>query len=136
MDKEKILKAGKIASKIREEARNFIKKGMLLIDISNRIEDKIAELGGKPAFPTCLSVNDIAAHATPAYDDERIAKGILKIDMGVHLDGWIADTAFSLDLEDSEENKKIVETSKRALMNVIEKMRKRYNSKRNWKHSF
>ncbi len=124
MDKEKILKAGRIASEIREEARNFIKKGMPLIEIANKIEDRMAEFGGKPAFPTCLSVNDIAAHATPAYDDERIAEGILKIDLGVHLDGWIADTAFSMDLDGVEENKKIVETSKKALMNVIEKMRK------------
>lgn len=124
MDKEKIIQAGKIASQIREEAKKFVKKDMPLIEISNKIENKIFEMGGKPAFPTCLSVNDIAAHATPAYNDERIAEGILKIDMGVHLDGWIADTAFSIDLENSEENKKIIETSKKALGNVIEKMKK------------
>lgn len=124
IDKSKVLEAGKIASQIREEARKFIKKDMPLIEISNKIENKIFEMGGKPAFPTCLSVNDIAAHATPAHDDERIAEGILKIDMGVHLDGWIADTAFSIDLENSEENKKIIETSKKALGNVIEKMKK------------
>ena len=43
--------------------------------------------------------------------------------MGVHVDGWIADTAFSLDLENNEENKKIIETSEKALMNVIKKMK-------------
>lgn len=124
LDKQKILEAGKIASTIREEARNFIKKGMPLVEIANKIEDKMFEMGGKPAFPTCLSVNDVAAHATPSYNDERIAEGILKIDMGVHIDGWIADTAFSLDLENSEENKKIIETSKEALDNVIKNIRK------------
>lgn len=123
MNKEKILKAGKIASKIREEAKNFIKKNMPLIEIANKIESRMAEEGVKPAFPTCLSIDDIAAHASPSHDDERTAKGILKIDMGVHVDGWIADTAFSLDLENTEENKKIVETSKNALMNVIKKMK-------------
>lgn len=122
LNKEKILRAGKIASEAREYARNNVKKGMKLIDIANMIEDKIAELGGKPAFPTCLSVNEIAAHATPAYNDERVAEGILKVDMGAHVDGWIADTAFSIDLEDSDENKKIVEASKSALDRAIKNL--------------
>ena len=96
---------------------------MPLVEIANKIELRMKEEGVKPAFPTCLSVDDIAAHASPSHDDERLAKGILKIDMGTHIDGWIADTAFSIDLENTEENKKIVETSKKALMNVIEKMK-------------
>jgi len=99
MSEEKILKAGKIASEAREYARSFIKKGMPLIKIADEIEEKIFSLGGKPAFPTCLSVNEIAAHATPAHNDSRIAEGILKIDFGVHIDGWIADTAFLMYLE-------------------------------------
>lgn len=124
MDREKILKAGKIASEAREYARGFIKKGMLLIEIANKIEDKMEDLGAKPAFPTCLSINELAAHGTPSYDDKRIAEGILKIDMGAHIDGWISDTAFSLDLENSEENKKIIEASEKALGNVIKKIKK------------
>jgi len=87
-------------------------------------EEKMFELGGKPAFPTCLSIDSIAAHATPSHDDPRIAEGILKVDMGVHIDGWIADTAFSIDLENSEENKKIIEASKKALDNAIKVAKK------------
>tara|TARA_Y100000310_G_C20593524_1_gene769326 strand:- start:109 stop:987 length:879 start_codon:yes stop_codon:yes gene_type:complete len=124
MDRKKILEAGKIVSEIREDARSFIKKGMLLIEIANRIEDKMEAMRVKPAFPTCLSINDIAAHGTPSYDDKRVAEGLLKIDMGVHIDGWISDTAFSLDLEDSEENKKIIKASEEALENVIKKIKK------------
>ncbi len=124
MDKEKILKAGKIASEAREYAREFIKKNMLLIEIANKIENKMEELGGKPAFPTCLSINEIAAHATPAYNDSAVAKGILKIDMGVHIDGWVADTAFSIDLENSNENKKIIEASEKALEAAIKIFKK------------
>lgn len=123
MDKEKILKAGKIASEVREYARGFIKKGMPLIDIANKMEDKMAELGGRPAFPTCLSVNDLAAHGTPSYEDKRIAEGILKVDFGVHIDGWISDTAFSVDLENLEENKKIIKASEEALNNVLGKIK-------------
>ena len=106
MDSEKIIKAGKIASQVRENARQFIKKGMPLLEIAEKIENEIVKLGGKPAFPTNLSINEIAAHYTPSYDDKTIATGLLKIDLGVHINGYIADTAFSMDLENSEKNKK------------------------------
>ena len=119
LNKEKILKAGKIASEVREYARNFIKKEMLLIEIANKTEEKIYHLGGKPAFPTCLSMDSIAAHATPKHDSIETAHGIIKVDFGVHIDGWIADTAFSIDLENSEENKKIIKASENALEAAI-----------------
>jgi len=92
---------------------------MPLLEIAEKIENKIIELGGKMAFPTNLSINNIAAHYTPSYDDKSLAHGLLKIDLGVHIDGWIADTAFSMDLEDSEENKKLIQASKKALENAI-----------------
>ena len=65
---------------------------------AEQIEGKIRELGGKPAFPVNLSINEIAAHYTPAYNDETKADGLLKVDIGVQIEGAIADTAFSLDL--------------------------------------
>jgi len=92
---------------------------MPLIEIAEKIENKIIELGGKSAFPTNLSMNDIAAHYTPSYDDKTLASGLLKIDFGVHVDGWLSDTAFSLDLEDNKENKKLIEVSESALKNAI-----------------
>ncbi len=119
MNREKIIQAGKITSEVREYARGIIKKDMLLLDIAEKIEGKIAELGGKPAFPVNLSINEIAAHYTPSYDDKNIAYGLLKVDIGVHVDGWVADTAFSLDLENSEENKKLIKSSEKALEQAI-----------------
>lgn len=115
MNKEKILKAGEIASKVKEYARTIIKKDTALVEIADKIEEKIIELGGKPAFPCNLSINNIAAHYTPSHDDETKAQGLLKVDLGVHINGWIADTAFSIDLENSETNKKLIEASKKAL---------------------
>ena len=118
-EREKIIKAGKIASQVREYAKTIIKKGMPLLDIAEKIENKIEELGGKPAFPVNLSINEIAAHYTPGYDDKTLAYGLLKIDFGVHIDGWVADTAFSVDLEHLEENKKLIESSEKALENAL-----------------
>ena len=98
MSKEKIFRAGKIAAEAKEYARKIIKKGMFLLEIADKVEGKIIELGGKPGFPLNLSVNDEAAHYTPSYNDTKIAEGLLKVDLGVHVDGFIADTAFSFDL--------------------------------------
>lgn len=119
METEKIIKAGKIASQSKEFARTIIKKDTSLLEIAEKIEGKIEELGGKPAFPVNLSINEIAAHYTPTHDDETKAHGLLKVDIGVHIDGWIADTAFSLDLEDNEENKKLIKASEEALENAL-----------------
>lgn len=115
MNTEKILKAGKIASEVKKYARTIVKKNVSLLEIAEKIEKKIFDLGGKPAFPINLSINNIAAHYTPSYDDKTLAQGLIKVDLGVHIDGWIADTAFSIDLENSQENKKLIEASEKAL---------------------
>jgi len=123
--KEKILRAGEIAKKVREFAKSIVKKDMPLIEIAEKIESKIIELGGKPAFPTNLSINEIAAHYTPSYNDETKATGLLKVDMGVHIDGFIADFTFSVDLENNSENKKLIEASENALKNAIQKAKEK-----------
>jgi methionyl aminopeptidase len=121
--KEKILKAGEIGKQVREWIKPQIKKGLPLLEIAEKIEDKIIELGGKPAFPTNLSINEIAAHFSPSYDDKTLAEGLLKVDIGVHIDGWIADFAFSIDLENDSENKKLIEASEKALREAIKKVK-------------
>ncbi len=114
------IKAGKIASEAVRFAKSIIEKGMPLLEIAEKIEAKIIELGGKPAFPVNLSIDEIAAHYTPAFNDAATAKGLLKVDIGAHVDGCIADTAFSIDLEDSQENKKLIEASELALKKACE----------------
>jgi len=120
IDRTKVLKAGKITQQVREWIKPQIKKDILLLEIAERIEEKILELGGKPAFPVNLSINDVAAHYTPAFDDKTKAHGLLKVDFGVHIDGWVADNAFSVDLDNSEENKKLIEASESALKKALE----------------
>ncbi|MEK6833589.1 MAG: type II methionyl aminopeptidase [Nanoarchaeota archaeon] len=115
MENQKILQAGKIAQEVKKYIKPFVKKGVPLLEIAEKIENKIIELKGKPAFPTNLSINEIAAHFTPSYNDETLANGLLKVDFGVQIDGWISDTAFSVDLENSSENKKLIEASEKAL---------------------
>ena len=118
MNKQSIIKAGEISAEVKKYARTFIKEGTPLLEIAEKIESKIIELGGKIAFPTNTSINEVAAHYTPSHNDETKAHGLIKIDLGVHIDGWIADTAFSLDLENNEENKKLIIASQEALKNA------------------
>src|SRR3989344_353146 len=126
IEKQKILEAGKIASQIRQFAKTIVKKDVPLLEIAEKIEAKIIELGGKPAFPTNTSINEIAAHYTPSHVDETKAHGLLKIDFGVHIDGFVADTAMSFDLDSgtsSEENKKLIEASQEALNKILKKIK-------------
>lgn len=119
---EKLKHAGEIVREVKKFAREFIKKDMLLIEIAEKIENKIIELDGKPAFPVNLSINEVAAHSTPSYNDETKAHGLLKIDIGCHIEGFVADSAFSIDLENLEENKKLIKTAEECLRKAIEKI--------------
>jgi methionyl aminopeptidase len=121
---------GEIAKKVKEYAKTIVKKDISLLEIADKIESKIIELGGGIAFPVNLSINEIAAHYTPSWDDKNIANGLIKIDLGVHISGCIADTAFSLDLENLEENKKLIIASEKALGKALELVKnKKENSK-------
>jgi methionyl aminopeptidase len=122
MDQQKIIKAGEIFKEVKDFILPKIKKGVKLVEVANLIEEKIYELGGEPAFPVNLSINEIAAHYTPRHDDETEAHGLLKVDFGVHVDGWVADSAFSIDLEGSEVNKKLIEASEKALEAATKKI--------------
>ncbi len=92
---EEYIRAGKIAAEVREYARKKYHVGRTLLDICEELEGMINAKGGKPAFPCNVSLNEIAAHYTAEpNDDTEVRDGdVLKIDIGVHIDGYIADTA-------------------------------------------
>ena len=122
MEKQEIesyKKAGDIAKRVVAYARDFIKPGMLLIDIANKIDSKIDELGVEAAFPVNLSLNEIAAHYTPSADDETLAEGLLKVDIGVSVNGYIADVAFSLDLTEDKRYEDMIKLNEKVLENAI-----------------
>lgn len=117
--RENLLKAGKIASQAVAYGKSVVRNGMPLLDIAELIEGKIVELGGKPAFPVNLSINEVAAHATPAYDSTDKAHGLLKVDIGAHVDGAIADTAFSVDLDNNKLNQDLIEAAHAGLDSAV-----------------
>jgi methionyl aminopeptidase len=121
---ESYKKAGEIAVQTREHARKIIKKGMKLLDIARAIEAEIKRLGGEQAFPVNLSIDDVAAHYHPTIEDETKAGGLLKVDIGVHINGFIADSAFSIDLSDDGRHKELIKASEDALENALEILNK------------
>ncbi|OLC80727.1 MAG: type II methionyl aminopeptidase [Thaumarchaeota archaeon 13_1_40CM_3_50_5] len=98
MNFECYLQAGKIAAQVREGARRKYYVGSTLFEICESVEAQIRSMNGQPAFPVNTSLNEIAAHYTAEPNDATVVKegDVLKIDIGVHVDGYIADTAVTL----------------------------------------
>ncbi len=124
-------KPGQIVSKVRKMAVDHVKADMKIIDLVEYVENNIIEMGGMPAFPCNVSINEVTAHYTsPPGDDSTIKRGdLVKIDLGAHVDGYIADSAVSVlvgaddytDLDSSEQdlNLKMIETAQNALESAI-----------------
>jgi methionyl aminopeptidase len=95
---QKYVKAGRIAANVREQMRRTVSEGMRIIDICEKAESLIREGRGKPAFPCNVSINEVAAHSTSPPKDKRTVpeNSIVKVDIGVHVGGYIADTAVTV----------------------------------------
>ncbi len=114
---EKYRRAGTILSEVRTQAVKKVIIGESLLTVAEFIENMIRDKGGEPAFPVNISRNDEAAHSTPSFNDKAIfGKDMVKLDIGVHIDGYIADTAVTVDLSG---NPKLVEAAEAALDNAI-----------------
>jgi len=101
---EKCREAGEILAQVRDEAAERVEVGVSHLEIAQWAEDKIRELGGKPAFPVNISIDEEAAHATPERgDDATFGEEMINLDIGVHVDGWLADTAVTVDLSGQDE---------------------------------
>ncbi|MCW1296156.1 MAG: type II methionyl aminopeptidase [Candidatus Parvarchaeota archaeon] len=118
---ENYKKAGEVAKKVREYANEILNEGINYGELADKINEKIIELGMKPAFPVNISVNEIAAHDTALLNEERIIKkgDIVKVDIGVSFDGYIADTAFTKEISTSK-NQDLIKASEEALKHAIE----------------
>jgi methionyl aminopeptidase len=116
---ENYANAGKIVSKVRENARKKNHVGRTLFEICDSIENEINSLGGKPAFPVNVSLNEIAAHYTAEPNDQIKVTDtdVLKIDIGVHMDGYIADTAVTVSYNSKYEH--LVNIAELALSEAI-----------------
>jgi methionyl aminopeptidase len=120
---KKLKLSGKILRETREEIKKFVREGMPIIEICEKAEGLIREKGGKPAFPCNVSINEIAAHYTSPPNDKRVIpeKSIVKVDIGVHVDGYLTDTAVTICF--NPEYTSLVEAAEQALKTAINSIR-------------
>jgi len=125
---EKLKLSGRILRETREEIKRFVREDMPIIKVCEKAERLIQEKGAKPAFPCNVSINEIAAHYTsPPNDDRRIPeKSVVKVDMGVHVDGYVTDTAITVCF--NPEYRSLVETAEQALKTAISNIRPRIST--------
>lgn len=92
------MEAGRIASRVRKEARFEVEVGRPIIEICDFVERRTRELGGRSAFPCNVDIDKVAAHYTSPVGDELVIPdgSLVKVDIGVHIDGYIADTATTI----------------------------------------
>jgi methionyl aminopeptidase len=111
-----------IAKKVKEKVKKEVKLGKRLIDIAEEIEKYIYELNAVPAFPLNISINEVAAHYTPSFDDNKeLNEGLVKIDFGIYKDGLISDNAITIDFTGKYES--LVECAEKALEKAIEEIK-------------
>jgi methionyl aminopeptidase len=98
---ENLLSAGKIVRAVRGMAPAFVFEGAKISEICERVEDEIRRLGGEPAFPCNVGINSIGAHYTSPPDDTTVvpAGTLVKIDLGAHIDGYVADSAITVSVD-------------------------------------
>lgn len=118
---EKYKRAGKIAAKARDYGSKMVREGVGFLELVNKVESMIQDDGGGLAFPVNVSINEVAAHFSPRHDDKSLVfrKGdVVKLDVGVHVDGYIADTALTVEVGTNKYTD-MIKASREALENAI-----------------
>ena len=117
---EDYIRSGEICKKTREYGVTLLKEGVRFVDIAEKIEEKILTLGGKPAFPVDIGINHLAAHDSPRFNDERLIKrgDVVKLDIGVHVNGAVTDTAITIEIGTTN-YKKLIESAEEALKEAL-----------------
>jgi methionyl aminopeptidase len=117
---DKFRHSGMILRETREELKDFVHENMRVIDVCEHAEELIRKKGGKPAFPCNVSIDEVAAHYTSPPNDGKMIpeKSVVKVDIGAHVDGYVADTAVTVCF--NPEYRSMVETAESALKAAVE----------------
>jgi len=115
---EEYRQAAEIHRQVRQHAQKTIRPGQTLTEIAEGIEDSVRALTGHQGleegdaiiagmgFPTGLSINHCAAHYTPNAGNKMVLQehDVMKVDFGVHVNGRILDSAFTLAFDPQYDN--------------------------------
>lgn len=126
-------RSGRIVRQVLEHLRGIVAPGVSTMDLERAAEEKMKELGAKPAFKgyydypcvLCTSINEEIVHGIPSAKRVLKAGDIVSIDCGVVLDGYYGDAAITVPVGDSvsPELKKLLEVTEASLYRGIEAAR-------------
>ena len=124
MNSEEIIKwkeAGKLARNALNFGKALIQDGASMLDVTESIENFVIEKNGELAFPTNLAINNVGAHWTPSTKSKEIfhTGDVVKLDVGVHIEGYIGDNALTVEIG-SGKYRKMIKASREALNTAIE----------------
>ncbi|KAI5956939.1 MAP2 [Candida jiufengensis] len=120
---EDFRKGAEIHRRVRQKARSSIKPGMTMIEIADLIENSVRNYTNNDhtlkqgiGFPTGLSLNHVAAHYTPNTGDKLTLSqnDIMKVDIGIHINGRICDSAFTMTFNEDGKYDTILKAVKEA----------------------
>jgi methionyl aminopeptidase len=115
---EKYREAGQVLRQVLDETAEMVEPGVTHLEVAEHAESRIRELADGCAFPANISIDEEASHASPARDDDtEFGEDMVCLDCGVHVDGYIADAAVTVDLSGNDE---LVEAAEEALDAALE----------------
>ncbi|KAJ5678790.1 methionine aminopeptidase 2-like protein [Penicillium macrosclerotiorum] len=112
-------KAAEVHRQVRRWTQETARPGKSLTEIALDIDDGVRSLldnaGLEPGacllsgmgFPTGLALNNCVAHWTPNPGQKDVIlkqSDVLKVDFGVHINGWIVDSAFTISFDPMHDN--------------------------------
>jgi len=117
--RKKYEEAQAISEKAQDLAKKEINEDGSVLKLAEMVEKDIVENGGKLAFPINISINEIAAHFTPEMNTNLKFKveDLVKIDIGVHIDGYIWDAAFTKKIGTGKDD--MIDASEQALQAAL-----------------
>jgi methionyl aminopeptidase len=117
------VEAGQIAADAVKYAEKIVDVGSRVIDICENVETFIINKGGGLAFPCNVCINQVSAHYTSPPNDDTIIppRAVVKIDLGVHVEGYIADTATTISFD--PDYNMILDTARDALEKATKALR-------------
>ncbi len=113
--KQDFLRAGGLAGEVRAYGKSLIQPGASYNEVIAKIRQKIQEVGGIPAFPPQIALNDVAAHFLPQPgEDITFTDQLIKLDLGVCYNGAIGDCAVTVDLSGKYQH--LIDAAEKALL--------------------
>lgn len=113
------MRSGKITREVRLWVKQMVKPEMSYLEIAEAVEREILSRGGNLPFPCGIGVNYVTAHYAPPLGDQAVIdeNDVVKVDFGVHFDGYLTDTAVTVTF--NPEYEPLLDATERALAAAV-----------------